>query len=71
LGYQSLQHCTASTPRKYGAIHLENRAGNALRIESSNLDVLELTPHFTFLEEATINPTIELPEFTQDWGNRL
>ena len=21
--------------------------------------------------EATINPTIELPELTQDWGNRL
>ena len=23
------------------------------------------------MEEATINPTIELPEFTQDWGNRF
>ena len=23
------------------------------------------------LEEVAINPTIELPEFTQDWGNRL
>ena len=22
-------------------------------------------------EEVTTNPTIELPEFTQDWGNRL
>ena len=23
------------------------------------------------MEEITINPTIELPELTQDWGNRL
>ena len=23
------------------------------------------------LEEVAINPTIELPEITQDWGNRL
>ena len=23
------------------------------------------------MEEVTINPTIELPELTQDWGNRL
>ena len=23
------------------------------------------------MEEFTINPTIELPELTQDWGNRL
>ena len=23
------------------------------------------------LEEVTINPTIEPPELTQDWGNRL
>ena len=23
------------------------------------------------LEEVTINPTIEVPELTQDWGNRL
>ena len=23
------------------------------------------------LEEVTVNPTIELPELTQDWGNRL
>ena len=25
----------------------------------------------SFLEEVSINPTIELPELTQDWGNRL
>ena len=25
----------------------------------------------TLLEEVAINPTIELPELTQDWGNRL
>ena len=24
-----------------------------------------------FLEEVAINPTLELPELTQDWGNRL
>ena len=24
-----------------------------------------------FLEEVTINPTIEVPELTQDWRNRL
>jgi len=23
------------------------------------------------LEEVAINPTIEMPELTQDWGNRL
>ena len=23
------------------------------------------------MEEVTINPTIDLPELTQDWGNRL
>ena len=23
------------------------------------------------LKEVAINPTVELPEFTQDWGNRL
>ena len=23
------------------------------------------------MEEVAINPTIELPEFTQDWGNRF
>ena len=23
------------------------------------------------LEEVTVNPTIELPELTQDWGKRL
>ena len=23
------------------------------------------------LEEVAINPTVELPELTQDWGNRL
>ena len=23
------------------------------------------------LEEVTINPTLELPELTEDWGNRL
>ena len=23
------------------------------------------------MEEVTINPTIELPELTQDWGNRF
>jgi len=23
------------------------------------------------LEEVTIDPTLELPELTQDWGNRL
>ena len=26
---------------------------------------------YALLEEVTINPTIELPELTQDWGNRL
>ena len=26
---------------------------------------------YTLLEEVTINPTIEPPELTQDWGNRL
>ena len=23
------------------------------------------------LEEVTVNPTLELPELTEDWGNRL
>ena len=27
--------------------------------------------HKPLLEEVTINPTIEPPELTQDWGNRL
>ena len=26
---------------------------------------------YALLEEVAINPTIELPELTQDWGNRL
>ena len=26
---------------------------------------------YTLLEEVAINPTIELPELTEDWGNRL
>ena len=26
---------------------------------------------YILLEEVTINPTVELPELTQDWGNRL
>ena len=25
----------------------------------------------SLLEEITINPTVESPELTQDWGNRL
>ena len=25
----------------------------------------------SLLEEITINPTVEPPELTQDWGNRL
>ena len=26
---------------------------------------------YALLEEVAINPTMELPEHTQDWGNRL
>ena len=31
----------------------------------------DLRMAYVLLEEVAINPTIELPELTQDWGNRL
>ena len=35
------------------------------------LGAIDLGMAQALLEEVTINPTIELPELTQDWGNRL
>ena len=35
------------------------------------LGAADLSMAETLLEEVTIDPTIELPELTQDWGNRL
>ena len=35
-------------------------------LSAADLDMAQ-----ALLEEVTINPTIELPEITQGWGNRL
>ena len=35
------------------------------------LGAADLGMAYDLLEEVTINPTIEPPELTQDWGNRL
>ena len=35
--------------------------------EAGALGAADLGMAFTLLEEVTINPTIELPELTQDW----
>ena len=35
------------------------------------LGAVDLGMARALLEEVTINPTIEPPELTQDWGNRL
>ena len=35
------------------------------------LGAVDLGMAQALLEEVTINPTIEPPELTQDWGNRL
>ena len=35
------------------------------------LGIAEQGMAHALLEEVTINPTVELPELTQDWGNRL
>ena len=35
------------------------------------LGAVDLGMGRALLEEVAINPTIELPELTQDWGNRL
>ena len=35
------------------------------------LSAADLGMAYTLLEEVAINPTTELPELTQDWGNRL
>ena len=34
------------------------------------LGAADLDMAYALLEEVAINPTIELPELTQDWGNR-
>ena len=35
------------------------------------LGAADLGMAYAFLEEVTFNPTIELPELAQEWGNRL
>ena len=35
------------------------------------LGAADLGMAYTLLEEVAINPTIEPPELTQDWGDRL
>ena len=37
---------------------------------AGRLGAADLGLVYTLLEEVAINPTIELPELTQDWGNR-
>ena len=38
--------------------------------EAGSLGAADLGTAQALLEEVTINPTIEPPELTQDWGNR-
>ena len=40
-------------------------------IAAGSLGAADLGMAEALLEEVTINPTIEPPELTQDWGNRL
>ena len=39
--------------------------------EARALGAVDLCVALGLLEEVAINPTIESPELTQDWGNRL
>ena len=42
-----------------------------LAARAGALSAADLGMAKAFLEEVTINPTVEPPELTQDWGNRL
>ena len=66
-------HQDPRTPKrlKQNSVSCGGKGQNWPATGAGVLGAADLLMAYALLEEVTINPTIESPELTQDWGNRL